>query len=68
MKKQKEKPISNSVVKTDEAKRKHILDQNYTTEMLSGNKRHWCPNWFFEAIDDTMPEFESCKCNLMGID
>jgi len=67
MKKQKEK-ISNSVVKTPEAKLKHILNKEFTTEMLSGKKRHWCPDWGFGAIDDTMPEFESCKCNLMGID
>jgi hypothetical protein len=32
--------------------------------VLTGKKRHWCPEWDFLPIDETSPEFESCTCDL----
>jgi len=29
---------------------------------LNGVCRHYCPDWDFIAIDETMPEFEHCLC------
>jgi len=58
--------VSQGVVKTLEAQRKHIMDKQFNTDMLFGKQRHWCPCHGNIAIDDTMIEFESCDCNLEG--
>lgn len=29
---------------------------------LKGKYRHYCADWDFMAIDETCPEFESCRC------
>ena len=29
---------------------------------LKGQRKHYCPEWDFMAIDETMPEFEACYC------
>jgi len=68
MKKKKEKVETQAVKANPDARMKHVSDKNFTTEMMTGNKKHWCPDWGFGAIDDSMPEFKSCQCNLMGFD
>lgn len=30
---------------------------------LTGQKRHYCPDWDFLPIDETCMEFEACTCN-----
>jgi len=32
--------------------------------LLTGDKAHWCPDWDFMPIDDTMTEFLVCTCEL----
>lgn len=29
---------------------------------LKGEKKHFCPDWDFMAIDEFCPEFEACTC------
>lgn len=29
---------------------------------LTGARKHYCPDWDFMAIDETMHEFEACAC------
>jgi len=29
---------------------------------LKGEKKHFCPDWDFMAIDEFCPEFEGCTC------
>jgi len=65
-KKTKEKKETQTVTVNEMAKMKHFMVKEFTTEMLSGDKKHWCPDNEYGAIDDTMPEFEKCNCNLMG--
>ena len=37
----------------------------YHGRLLSGEKRHYCPEWDFMPIDETCEfEFEMCICNL----
>lgn len=31
--------------------------------ILEGKFRHWCPDWDYLPIDDTVKEFECCTCN-----
>ena len=41
------------------------LRQNYERVKflsLSGDHRHYCPDWDFMAIDELSPEFECCLC------
>lgn len=56
--------VSQIVIKSESAKMKKMYDKDFTIEMLSGGKRHWCPAFEYSAIDDTMPEFDKCKCDL----
>ena len=30
--------------------------------VLNGDYAHWCPDWDFDPICDTMPEYEACRC------
>ena len=30
--------------------------------VLVGTRGHWCPEWDFMPIDETLPEFEACIC------
>ena len=32
--------------------------------ILTGEKRHWCPDWDYLPIDETCDEFEACTCKL----
>ena len=34
----------------------------YWGYLLTGNGSHWCPDWDFLPIDDTLAEFEACTC------
>jgi hypothetical protein len=34
--------------------------------VLTGNSAHWCPDWDFLPIDETVIEFESCACFPRG--
>jgi hypothetical protein len=34
----------------------------YWGYLLTGNGSHWCPDWDFLPIDDTLAEFEVCTC------
>jgi hypothetical protein len=29
---------------------------------LTGEKAHWCPDWDFLLVDETMPEYDACTC------
>lgn len=31
-------------------------------KVLTGEKKHFCPEWDFLPIDETRPEFEACTC------
>lgn len=41
---------------------KHVDRESKAYEKLKGEKRHFCPDWDFMAIDETCSEFESCTC------
>ena len=30
--------------------------------ILNGKCAHYCPEWDFMPIDETVPEFEACNC------
>lgn len=58
---------------TDQKMSKHLrkhgpswskIDDDVTEDMakLSGKLKHFCPDWDYMAIDETMPEFEACTC------
>lgn len=32
--------------------------------ILSGEKKHWCPDWDFLPIDETCGEMEGCTCRI----
>lgn len=36
----------------------------YWGRVLTGGKKHWCPEWDFLPIDDTCGEIEACACEF----
>ena len=36
--------------------------EKYWGEVLTGRKAHWCIEWDFLPIDETVAEFEACLC------
>lgn len=38
----------------------------FHSRLLSGEKRHYCPEWDYMPIDETCEfEFEACSCNVV---
>lgn len=35
--------------------------------VLTGGYRHWCPDWDYLPIDDTVKEFECCTCTKKAV-
>jgi hypothetical protein len=33
-------------------------------DKLTGEWKHYCPDWDFMAIDETCPEYDACTCDL----
>ena len=60
--------MANGVTPNENAKMKHIFNKEFNTDMMVGNKRHWCPDNGYGAIDDTMSEFDNCRCNMSGFE
>lgn len=42
--------------------------QKWHGRVLTGNYRHWCPDWDYLPVDDTCIEFECCTCKKEPID
>ena len=36
--------------------------ERWLGRILDGNYRHWCTDWDDLPVDETMPEFEACRC------
>lgn len=59
-------------LKSDPERTKELLQQwlssgvdpeELTYELLlKGEKKHYCPEWDYMAIDETVPEFGVCTC------
>ena len=45
-----------------------MFDPNKPVQTRDGRKAHRCPDWDFDIIDETMPEFECCTCGLINIE
>lgn len=41
---------------------KHVDREIEEYRKLTGEKKHYCPDWDFMAIDENSPEFEACTC------
>lgn len=41
---------------------KNVDYESKVFEKLTGEKKHFCPDWDFMAIDETTPEFQACTC------
>ena len=40
----------------------------YHNRILTGEKRHWCPEWDYLPIDETCIEIEYCNCKLKHLE
>lgn len=38
--------------------------QHHYGKVLTGKYSHWCPDWDYLPIDETVHEFEYCKCEF----
>lgn len=41
---------------------KHVDREIEEYKKLTGEKKHYCPDWDFMAIDENSPEFSACTC------
>lgn len=41
---------------------KNVDRESKVFEKLEGERKHFCPDWDFMAIDETCPEFQTCTC------
>ena len=37
--------------------------ERFFGKVLLGKYGHWCPDWDYLPIDETVDEFECCTCN-----
>jgi hypothetical protein len=45
-----------------ETKGEHVDRESRAFDLLKGEKKHFCPDWDYMAIDETMDEFDACCC------
>jgi hypothetical protein len=34
--------------------------------VLTGERRHWCPEWHYLPVDETTEEFVKCRCRSIS--
>lgn len=54
--------VANEDVMPIDEQYRHLNYERLRFLKLTGNLRHYCPDWDFMAIDENCPEMQCCTC------